>query len=102
MFLLLLVGIFIVGCEQESFTLQYNTNGHGGEIEEVTNIRQLPETFPVLTEEGFHFDGWYTDSTFEDPAVAGAEMTQNVILYAKWTELFTIKFEMNQIGRAHV
>lgn len=100
MFLLLLVGIFIVGCEQESFTLQYNTNGHGGEIEEVTNIRQLPETFPVLTEEGFHFDGWYTDSTFEDPAVAGAEMTQNVILYAKWTELFTIKFEMNQHGNA--
>ena len=52
----------------------------------VEGVTSLPETLPSLTADGFTFGGWYLDQSFETAAAAGTALTQNVTLYAKWTQ----------------
>ncbi|MDE5714923.1 MAG: InlB B-repeat-containing protein [Anaeroplasmataceae bacterium] len=99
-FLFLLLLVISTGCSNKSFTLTYENNGHGQKIEEVVNLRNLPEAFPVLSEEGYHFDGWFIDSDFEIIAVVSTPMKNDMTLYAKWTQVFTITFELNNHGIA--
>ena len=48
-------------------------------------VANLPDTLPVLTQNGYIFDSWYYDSAYETLAVPGAALTSNVSLYAKWS-----------------
>lgn len=69
------------------YSITYEKNGHGDEI--VTNQTDqiyMPDPLPVLTESGWDFYGWYLESTFVTPAVAGSKLTEDVTLYAKWIE----------------
>ncbi|MDE7095027.1 MAG: InlB B-repeat-containing protein, partial [Anaeroplasmataceae bacterium] len=63
-------------------------SAHGTTPSKVTATSALPNPLPVLTETGWTFKGWYTKNTYEESskAVAGATLTQNVTLYAKWEE----------------
>ena len=46
----------------------------------------LPNPLPSApTKTGFTFGGWYTNSTLTTAAVAGATLSANADLYAKWT-----------------
>lgn len=80
------VTINISAVEQnvETYSITYNTNNHGVQPEQVNNALSLPAQLPVLTEKGYTFDGWYLDANFTNKAVAGAEITGNTTLYAKW------------------
>ena len=69
-----------------TYSITYNINGHGTQPETVTGVTSLPTTLPVLSEAGYTFDGWYMDSALSTVATAGATITSNVTLYAKWTE----------------
>ncbi|MDE6660838.1 MAG: InlB B-repeat-containing protein [Anaeroplasmataceae bacterium] len=64
-------------------------SAHGTTPAKVNNTSALPNPLPVLTETGWTFKGWYTKNTYEESskAVAGAALTQNVTLYAKWEEV---------------
>lgn len=68
-----------------TYTVTYNNGGHG-EAPEAITVYALPQTLPTLAEEGWVFGGWYTDSTLTAAAVAGAAVTAEMTLYAKWTE----------------
>ncbi|MDE7213788.1 MAG: InlB B-repeat-containing protein [Anaeroplasmataceae bacterium] len=63
-------------------------SAHGTTPAKVNNTSALPNPLPVLQETGWTFKGWYTKNTCEESskAVAGATLTQNVTLYAKWEE----------------
>ena len=51
-----------------------------------TEQTALPDPLPTgITKNGYTFGGWYTDDTFETSAVAGATLSDDVTLYAKWT-----------------
>ena len=53
----------------------------------VAAATNLPNPLPSApTKSGYTFAGWYTDSEKTVAAVAGATLTANTTLYAKWTE----------------
>ena len=70
----------------KSYTITYNVQGHGAEQASVSNVTALPTKLPELTEEGYVFGGWYFDADCTRPAEAGATITADTTLYAKWTE----------------
>ena len=66
------------------YLLTYKTNG--GNAINAAFATALPSSLPTPTRTGFTFSGWYTNEALTTPAVAGAAMTENTFLYAKWVE----------------
>lgn len=80
--------------KNSSYNVTYNaftTDSFGGTIYTGTaptnliGVANLPDTLPVLTQNGYILDGWYYDSAYETLAAPGAALTSNVTLYAKWS-----------------
>ena len=88
----------------EKYSVTYIINGHGIQPEKLTEVTALPAELPVLSAEGWIFEGWFSDAEFKTAAIAGAELSSNVILYAKWTEepvaleMFSISYNINGKG----
>ena len=56
----------------------------------ISDTTKLPNPLPSApTKDGYTFDGWYTNSTKTDAAVAGATISSNTTLYAKWVSAAT-------------
>lgn len=72
--------------ERAKYAVTFEMNGHGTQIDPL-NVYELPTTLPTPSEEGWRFDGWFTDAEFTTPAVKGAAVTAAMTLYAKWFEL---------------
>lgn len=82
----------------EDFTLHYTItyNVDGGLPVEDSCGTTLPAELPTPTRTHYNFAGWYMDEGFNTPAEAGAAITQNTTLYAKWEEIkFTITWSIN-------
>lgn len=80
-----------------TYTVSYNMNGHGTAIAAVEGVTALPNSLPTPTATGYIFGGWYTNEGLTTAAVAGASISDNTTLYAKWTEeipttSYTVKF----------
>ncbi|MDE6408488.1 MAG: InlB B-repeat-containing protein [Anaeroplasmataceae bacterium] len=71
---------------QETYSITYVINGHGEQPENLVEQTNLPDPLPILSEEGWTFEGWYTTLSFESgsEAVAGIEIIEDTILYARW------------------
>ncbi len=69
-----------------TYTVSYNMNGHGTAIAAVEGVTALPSTLPTPEATGYIFGGWYIDSGLSTAATAGASISDNTTLYAKWTE----------------
>ncbi|MBQ0002112.1 MAG: InlB B-repeat-containing protein [Treponema sp.] len=69
-----------------TFTITYDSNGHGKSLE---NKRVNPgyeltaEDLPELTEDYFYFGGWQNGGKIIE---SGFTVTENITLTAKWTE----------------
>lgn len=74
------------GSQTTTYTITYNNNGHGTAPATATGQTALPATLPTMSDNGWTFDGWYTDAALTTPAVAGATINANTTLYAKWTQ----------------
>ena len=70
------------------YMLIYKTNG--GNAINAAFATALPSSLPTPTRTGFTFSGWYTNEALTTPAVAGAAMTENTFLYAKWVEDYDV------------
>lgn len=71
-----------------TYSITYEENG-GSAVDDATDQTNLPDPLPTTTKADKAFGGWYTTSTF-DPgteAVAGAALTDDVTLYAKWVDV---------------
>ena len=87
------------GETDETYTVTYNVNGHGTAPSALTNVTALPAELPVLTEEGYIFEGWYLEETCTTAATAGATISADTTLYAKWSQAvatYTVTF--NTLG----
>ncbi len=69
-------------------TVTFDTKGHGTQPATIEATYLLPETLPVLSADGYTFEGWYYKSTHsnEVKATAGAPIGSDITLYAKWTQ----------------
>ena len=77
-----------------TYTITYNTDG-GDAIAQETNATALPNSLPTPTKEGYRFDRWYTDEALTIPAEAGATLSDNITLYARWKQLYTVTYDLN-------
>lgn len=82
------ISITVTGVAAESYSITYHCNGaESGCPSNVAAAYTLPSPLPTgMTKDGFDFGGWFTDSECTVAAVAGAALTGNTDLYAKWTE----------------
>lgn len=85
--------------EKEKHTVSFNTNG-GNEIESVKISDGDVVIRPEDPENGNKiFDGWYEDETLTKVFNFQTKITENVTLYAKWSEpekeKFTVTFNSN-------
>ena len=69
--------------EKNKYTVHFDTDG-GTYVSDmiVSVIDRSPET----TRDGYEFEGWYTDKTFSNKISFPYEVTEDLTLYAKWTQ----------------
>ena len=79
------------------YTITFNSNdGTSVAPQNVNAGEKLTEPTPAPTRKGFTFDGWYEDSTFSTKFNFDTPITDNMTLYAKWTEnKYTLTFDAN-------
>ncbi|MDE7213721.1 MAG: InlB B-repeat-containing protein, partial [Anaeroplasmataceae bacterium] len=90
---------FISCSKSKTYDISFDINGHGVQPEDIVNITELPEILPILSEEGYRFDGWYYDEELKDPVTLNTILEKNITLYAKWTKLYHIEFIINGHGK---
>ncbi len=66
------------------YTVSYQTNG-GTAVASQEGLTNLPDPLPTTTRTDHTFGGWYTNSGLTTLAVAGATISADTTLYAKWT-----------------
>ena len=69
-------------------TITFDNKGLGEQPQTISNAYRLPESLPVLSAEGYTFEGWYYQVKYsnEVKATAGAPISSDMTLYAKWTQ----------------
>ncbi len=94
--LVLLTFVFLLtttSCKKK-FELEFVTNG-GTDISSVTVKKKTEYSLPTPSKEGYEFDGWYTNSEFTGEAVKSVIITENTVVYAKWSKLGKITIDLN-------
>ena len=78
------------------FTVTFNTNGVEMQLAPVTveaGAKLTASQLPNLNATKKRFDGWYKEPTCTTKWIADTDtVTEDTTLYAKWTNLFTVKF----------
>lgn len=82
--------------------LTFNSNGGSAVSEIQMDSYNATATKPAEpTREGYTFDGWFCESTFENAMDWSAGITKSMTLYAKWTQVqapvveYTVTFDSN-------
>lgn len=79
--------------EEPTFTITFNTNG-GETVGPVVDIKgtvvNLSSFIPVRN--GYVFEGWYKEAALKNQ-VTSITLAEDVTVYAKWTQLFTLTFD---------
>lgn len=78
--------VFCTEVPATGYSITYYCNGGTTCPENEDNQTALPDPLPTITKAGYNFGGWYSDEQFEHPVTAGAELEDDIDLYAKWTE----------------
>jgi uncharacterized repeat protein (TIGR02543 family) len=77
------------------YTVSFNSNG-GSAVDSKSVIHSNTVTQPVApTREGYRFDGWYSDIELNNSYIFTTSVRANLILYAKWTAIYTVSFNSN-------
>ena len=79
------------------YTITFNSNdGTSVAPQNVNAGEKLTEPTTAPTKVGFTFDGWYETATFNKKFDFDTPITDNMTLYAKWTEnKYTLTFDAN-------
>lgn len=84
----------------KQYQVTFDKNGHGVQPPAQTvNHGDKAKNPGDLVEQGYRFDGWFTDLNNANSQYHFTEaVTAPVILHAKWTTLHTVTFDMNGHG----
>lgn len=81
------------------YQVTFNLNGHGTATPEIQMVKyEGKATKPAMEDiTGFAFDGWYATSasTGNEFDFDNAKITAAITLYAKWTPVYTVTFDLN-------
>jgi len=70
-----------------TYTVTFNTNGGSNVVSQKVKYGADADEPDDPTLDGYSFDGWYSDSGFSKAYDFSTEVTANIALYAKWTEI---------------
>ncbi|MDC0559144.1 InlB B-repeat-containing protein, partial [Candidatus Izimaplasma bacterium] len=80
----LLLILILSGCGTEEYKVEFRTLG-GTEIDSIYFVGDESLLLPNdPTKAEYTFGGWYIDDTLSDEFNTGSNVTENLILYAKW------------------
>ena len=80
----------------KSYTVTFDVQGHGTAPKAQTvQYGKKAATPKDPTESGYAFGGWYQDPACKQKFSFSTKITENIILYAKWDEAYTLKFHTN-------
>lgn len=83
-----------------NYTVTFDSNG-GTSVDSQVVTSGATATEPVdPTRADYQFDGWFTDIEFTEAYDFSTPVTTDITLYAKWTELFEVTFDMQSHGDA--
>lgn len=72
---------------QTTYTVSFDRNGHGtapsAQTVNANGTANMPS--PAPTADGFRFEGWCKEADCTTPYEFSTPVTENIILYAKWT-----------------
>lgn len=84
-----------------AYTVSFNTNGHGTAPAPQNVYSGNTATKPAdPTAFGWKFGGWYKEAACTNAFDFSTPITGNITLYAKWTQLFNVTFDMRGHGTA--
>ncbi len=77
---------YTTSCGPSTYTVNFECNGAtSGCPSQMTEQTNLPNPLPTTQQKtGYTFGGWYTNEGLTNAATAGAALTENTTLYAKW------------------
>ncbi len=88
LFLLVFASCNIAGNGGETFTIGLNLNGGEGiDAKDFISGNKLIEPSKVPIKKGCEFLGWYYDSDFKTEITFDAQITKNIIIFAKWSDV---------------
>jgi uncharacterized repeat protein (TIGR02543 family) len=67
------------------YSITWVENG-GTNVSDIPFAQSLPNPLPTPTRTGYTFGGWYYDSELTSQAIAGAPISADTTLYAKWND----------------
>ncbi|QQE78224.1 InlB B-repeat-containing protein [Alicyclobacillus sp. SO9] len=80
----------------QQYTVTFNSNGGSSVTSESVAYDSYATAPKNPTKTGAVFQGWYTDSTLQNPFSFGTPVTGSITLYAKWTpQEYTVNFNSN-------
>ncbi|MBR2197937.1 MAG: InlB B-repeat-containing protein [Fibrobacter sp.] len=84
----------------ETYTVTYNANQHGRTTVDYVRVGAGDTvTTPIdpIADDGYEFDGWFTDAEGENPYDFASKIKESIVLYAKWAlQRFDITYVMNE------
>lgn len=87
--------VFAACGSKNEVTIRFEMNG-GEQIKSVKTTKGEEYILPEdAVREGFTFEGWYLDDKFTGEAVTKVAPDKNITVYAKWSEIYTLKLEAN-------
>lgn len=91
-FMLIILSFLLISCEsildeETYYTITFESNG-GSNVSLIRVLENDKATKPEdPIKEGFEFDGWYSDSDFEELFLFNKSITKDITLYAFWKEI---------------
>lgn len=94
LFLTILLALILVACNNKDnnppavkqYNVTFNVDGGSSVSSIVREENKTIGTLPTTSKRGHIFEGWFLDSTATVAATGSELVTENITLYAKWTE----------------
>lgn len=97
---LLFAGIMVPGEAEAAEVYMVYFDSDGGS--DCGYLVGVPEntyiTLPKPVKKGYIFDGWYTDMQYTEEFTNYTKVTSNLVLYAKWEEMYISNIEVTYTG----
>ena len=87
--------VVFVACDDKLVTYTVTLDSGQDEVTTINDLQVLTAAPEAPVNDGYRFEGWYLDAEFTQQPAYPLTLTENITLYAKWTKLYTVGFEVN-------